>query len=183
LQVKRHIASRSLALVLQGVPAAYIHGIIGTSNDHELANKTGVNRDVNRGIIDSASFAEALKDPQSKNALLRENNSRLMLLRTRERAFHPHGNQRVLMTSPAVFTVFRTSPEGDQHVLTMTNVTNRGCTIAIPLSELALEETRWCNLLSEKEWNAENGKLSISLQPYDVMWLKPLSELTEGEST
>jgi sucrose phosphorylase len=182
-QVKRYIASRSIALVLQGVPATYIHGAVGTPNDHNLAKQTGVNRDVNRSPIDSRTFAEVLKDPQSKNSLLRENNSRLMLIRTRERAFHPHGAQRVLMPSPAVFSVFRTSPEGDQHVLAMTNVTNRECTIEIPLSECALEETRWCDLLNEKTWNAENDKLSIPLQPYDVIWLKPLSELKEGEST
>jgi sucrose phosphorylase len=183
LQVKRHIASRSIAFVLQGVPAAYIHGMVGTSNDHELAKKTGVNRDVNRGVIDSTAFAEALKDPRSKNALLRESNTRLSLTRTGERAFHPHGGQRVLMTSPAVFTVFRTSPEGDQHVLTITNITHRECTIEIPLSELTLEETRWFDLLGKKEWQAARNKLTITLQPYDLMWLKPLRELKEREST
>jgi sucrose phosphorylase len=179
-QVKRYIASRSIALVLQGVPATYIHGAVGTPNDHNLAKKTGVNRDVNRGPIDSRVFAEALKDPRSKNSLLRKNNSRLMLIRTSQRSFHPHGGQRVLMTSPAVFTVLRTSPEGDQHVLAMTNVTNNECTIEILLSELSLEETRWYDLVNEKEWESENSTLSITLQPYDVMWLKPLSELKNG---
>ena len=84
------------------------------------------------------------------------------------------------MTSPAVFTVLRTSPEGDQHVLAMTNVTNNECTIEILLSELSLEETRWYDLVNEKEWESENSTLSITLQPYDVMWLKPLSELKNG---
>ena len=87
------------------------------------------------------------------------------------------------MISPAVFTVFRTSPEGDQHILAMTNVTNNKCTIEIPLSELTVEETRWFDLVNKKEWKAENSKLSITLQPYDVVWLKPVSELKEGEST
>jgi sucrose phosphorylase len=181
LQVKRYIASRSIAMVLQGVPAAYIHGIVGTPNDHNLAKQTGVNRDVNRGAIDSKALAEALKDPRSKNALLRKNNSRLMLIRTSQRSFHPHGGQRVLMTSPAIFTVLRTSPEGDEHLLTMTNVTKDECTIEIPLSELSLEETRWYDLVNEKEWKAENSALSITLQPYDVMWLKPLSEIKNGD--
>ena len=85
------------------------------------------------------------------------------------------------MTSTSVFTVCRTSPEGDEHVLTMTNVTNEECTIEIPLSELALEETRWYDLVSEKEWKTENNKFPISLQPYDVIWLKPMSELKERD--
>jgi sucrose phosphorylase len=176
-QVKRYIATRSITMVLQGVPAAYIHGIVGTGNDHELVKKTGVKRDVNRGVIDSKQMTEALKDPHSKNSYLRQGNRQLTRTRTSQRAFHPHGDQRVLIISPDIFTVFRTSPEGDQHILTMTNVTNKKCTIEIPLSDLTVEETRWYDLLNKKEWKAEKKKLSITLQPYDVVWLKPHCEM------
>jgi len=178
-QVKRYIASRSIAMVLQGVPASYLHGIIGTCNDHELVKKTGVKRDVNRGVIDSKQMAEVLKDPQSKNSYLRKGNRQLVLTRTRQRAFHPHGDQRVLMISPNIFIVLRTSPEGDQHILAMTNVTSRECSVEIPLLELKIGETRWYDLLSEKEWRTKNKRLSITLQPYDVVWLKPVNEIRE----
>jgi sucrose phosphorylase len=180
-QVKRYSASRSLLLALQGVPASYIHGLMGTSNDHNLAKKTGVNRDVNRGTVDIEKLAKAYKNPKSKNALLRKNNIRLAQIRIRQRAFHPHGNQCLLMISPAVFTVFRTSPEGDQHILAMTNVTNNACEIAIPLSELSVEESRWFDLVGKKELQVENKKLSVSFEPYDVIWLKPVNELKEGD--
>ena len=176
-QVKRYIASRSIAMVLQGVPAAYLHGIIGTPNDHNLFEKTGVRRDVNRGVIDSRALADALKDPHSKNSYLRQGHRPLVLTRTSQRAFHPHGDQKVLMISPAVFTVFRTSPEGDQHILAMTNATSRTCNMEIPLSDLIVEETRWYDLINKKEWKTEKKKLSITLQPYDVMWLKPCCEM------
>jgi len=181
LQVKRHLASRSLALVIQGVPGIYLHGVIGTSNDHELAEKTKSRRDINRGVIDIRAFAESLKNPNSKMALIREANRRFSLTRTSERAFHPHGDQRVLMISPNVFTVFRTSPEGDQHILTMTNVTSRECSMELPLLELNMEETRWHDLLSEKEWIAKNKKMSLTFKPYDVIWLKPFSEFKESD--
>jgi len=78
------------------------------------------------------------------------------------------------MISPDVFTVLRTSPEGDQRILAMTNVTSRVCRIEIPLSEFNLKETRWYDLINEKEWAAKNKKLSITLQPYDVVWLRPI---------
>jgi sucrose phosphorylase len=178
-QVKRYIASRSIAMVLQGVPAAYLHGIIGTPNDHNLFKKTGVKRDVNRGVIDSRALAETLKDPHSKNSYLRQRHRPLVLTRTSQRAFHPHGDQKVLMISPNIFIVLRTSPKGDQHILAMTNVTNKTCTIEIPFSELIVEETRWYDLINKKEWKTEKKKLSITLQPYDVMWLKPVSETRE----
>ena len=35
LQVRRYLASRSISLVLKGVPGIYVHGAIGTTNDHE----------------------------------------------------------------------------------------------------------------------------------------------------
>lgn len=179
LQVRRYVASRSIALVLQGVPAVYVHGVLGTPNDHELVKKTEHNRDINRGAIDSASPQFSFKDPNSKLSLLRRYGSKLNLTRTRHRAFHPHGDQRVLMISPDVFTVLRTSPEKDQHILTMTNVTNRACSVEIPIHDLKIEEKRWYDLLTEKEWMAEGKKLSVNLQPYDVIWLTPSSDCRE----
>jgi hypothetical protein len=177
LQVKRYFASRSIQLVIQGIPAVYAHGAIGTPNDHDLVRNTKHNRDVNRGVIDSNAVVDDLKDPHSKISIISREGPKFNLTHTKQRAFHPNGPQYVLMISPDVFTVLRVSPESDQHILTMTNVTSRICTIEIPLSELSVQETRWHDLLSEKEWKAEGKELSITLQPYDVIWLKPSSEL------
>jgi len=176
IQVKRFMASRSIALVLQGVPAVYAHGAIGTPNDHELVKKTKQNRDINRGVVDSKLGEEALKDPDSKISLLRRELPKINLARTGHRAFHPLGYQRVLMISPDVFTVLRTSPEKDHHILTLTNVTGRTCHMEIPLSELNIDETIWYDLIGEKELTAKDKRLALTLQPYDVMWLKPQSE-------
>ncbi len=143
-------------------------------NDHELVKKTNHNRDVNRGLIDPDRFAEELKDPGSKRSHLARMGRRYNLTRTRERAFHPQGDQHVIMVSPDVFAVLRTSPEGDERILTMTNVTPRESRVEIPLSELNVQETRWHDLIGEKEWIVENERLSVTLEPYEVVWLKPL---------
>jgi sucrose phosphorylase len=179
-QVKRYLASRSISLMIQGVPGVYIHGMAGTPNDHELVRTADVRRDVNRGVIDREAIAEGLKVPNSKISLIRRYGSKMHLGRTRQRAFHPRGGQRVLMKSPDIFTVIRTSPEGDQHIVAMTNVTSKASRIEMTLSELGMEETRWYDLLGEKEWTAKNARLSVTFQPYDVIWLKPQSELKES---
>ena len=173
LQVRRYVASRSIALVLQGIPAIYAHGTIGTPNDYNSVEKSQQNRDINRGVIDSMSLALDFKDPNSKLSLLRFYASKLYHTRTKNRAFHPHGKQQVLMISPDVFTVLRTSPENDQHILTMTNVSNRVCHIEIPLDELKIEDKNWFDLILEKEWSVTGKKLLLELQPYDVIWLTP----------
>jgi sucrose phosphorylase len=79
-QVKRYVASRSIALVLQGVPAIYAHGALGTPNDYESVKKTGHNRDINRGVIDSNKAPEGFKDPNSKLSLIRSHFSKINLI-------------------------------------------------------------------------------------------------------
>jgi len=175
-QVKRYIASRSIALVLQGVPGIYAHGAVGSSNDHEAVQRTKVKRDVNRAVIHVEQITERLKYPGSRIALLARHWPVLSLTRTRERAFHPQGDQRVLMTSPHVFTVLRTSPEGDQYVLTMTNVANKACDVEVSLSDLGLDALHWHDLTGDRPVAAGSKTLAIHLQPYDVVWLKAIEE-------
>jgi sucrose phosphorylase len=156
LQVKRYLASRSIALVLQGVPGFYIHGLAATKNDHALVRKTNHRRDINRGILESSAAAEDLKDPTSRLYLIRKSASRLHLTRTRERAFHPHGDQRILMISPGILGVLRTSLERTEHILTLTNVTPRPCNVEIALADVGVSETRWRDLIGE--WVESPGR-------------------------
>lgn len=83
------------------------------------------------------------------------------------------------MASSDVFTVFRTSPEGDRHILTMTNVTSRETTLEVTLSDINMKETEWYDIVNDREWNAEDGVLTITMDPYDMVWLKPRSEVEE----
>ncbi len=177
-QVKRFVASRSIALVLQGVPAIYVHGLIGTPNDIEAVKSTRLKRDINRHVFDSETFlAKALKDSKSKLFHINWQFGRILSIRTRQRAFHPNGAQKILMISPHVFAVLRVSPEKDQHILTLTNVTDRLFNIKIPLSELGTKEKYWNDLINGCEFIAEDEKLHITLEPYDVLWLETVGEI------
>lgn len=172
-QVKRFVASRVIALVLQGVPGIYLHSLIGTRNDIKAVMATKSKRDINRTVIDGKAITEALKDPLSKLSRIGREFGRLIAIRTKKRAFHPNGAQHILMISSDIFTILRISPEGDQYILTLTNVTNRASRIEVSLSQIGIRETRWYDLVSGMEWLAENQRLYLSLQPYDVMWLEP----------
>ncbi len=172
LQVARYLASRSIALVLRGVPGIYIHGALGTANDYGAAEASGVNRDVNRGIIDAREVEKALKDPTSKLSLLFSQGREQILVRRRERAFHPCGGQKVLYLSPRVFALVRTSPEGDESILTLTGVTGEAVPLKIPLDELGVRNG-WCrDLLSGRAHRVQGGVLSLTLEPYGRIWLK-----------
>jgi glycosidase len=181
LQVRRYLASRSISLVLKGVPGIYVHGAIGTANDHERVRKTGVKRDVNRGVIDARTVEEDLRNPNSKISLLRSYASRINLIRTQNRAFHPRGKQKVFELSHHAFVVLRTSPEGNDHVLALTNVTGKELQLEISLKALGFDEKLWVDLIGEKHWEVVGSRLQVVLRPYDVAWLKPSKEV-EGKS-
>ena len=116
-QVKRFLASRSISLVLRGVPGIYFHGLIGTSNDTEAVLKTKSKRDINRKVIDLKTLNKSKNDPHSKLSHIILQGAKLLEFRVRQSAFHPNGDQQILSVSPDVFAVLRVSPNARQHIL------------------------------------------------------------------
>lgn len=177
LQIRRLHAARSISLVLRGIPGMYLLGLIGKRNDAEAAKLIQSKRAINRTVLDARILDEQVRDPNSKLSRIFEmslyNDKRVLY-----RAFHPNGNQKILMLRPEIFAVLRTSPEGDQHILALTNVANRHISVEVPLSRLDVEDTQWHDIVAEKDYQAVQGKLTLALEPYDVLWLISAREFT-----
>ncbi|MDJ0573446.1 MAG: alpha-amylase family glycosyl hydrolase [Pleurocapsa sp. MO_192.B19] len=192
IQIKRFVASRSLALVLKGVPGIYLHGLIGTSNDVDTVIKTKSKRDINRQIISESSLDEELKLPNSKLSRLTQALGKLLEIRVRQRAFHPQGEQQILTLSDKCFIVLRVAPDCEEHLLTVTNVSNQVCQLEIPLAELKLNNSKsvvcnspennsyWYDLIGNRGWKVQQQKIFLILHPYDVVWLVPYVELEKS---
>ena len=178
-QVKRYVASRSIALVLRGVPGIYFHGLIGTPNNIGDVLKTKTKRDINRKVLNAEDLLEHSQNPKSRLRLIAYNFGELIAIRRQHTAFHPNGEQRILALAPEVFALLRISPQGDRHILTLTNVTPRTCQLEIPLSSIGVEETQWYDLVRQRGWIAQAQTLNLTLQPYDVVWLIPFVELEQ----
>jgi sucrose phosphorylase len=176
-QVKRFVASRSIALVLRGVPGIYFHGLVGTKNDIDAVLRTKVKRDINRRILDERALLEKTKDPQSKLSHISYQLGRLMELRVRYCAFHPNGEQKIFMLSPEFFAVLRISPGCEEHILCLTSVVNKVSRIQLTLSEIGVDEAHWYDLYGKRGWVAKDNTLDLLFQPYDVAWLIPFPEL------
>ena len=181
LQVSRFIASRSLSLTLPGVPGIYVHGLLGTENRPEVVRETGSKRDINRLPIHRGTIAKDLGNPESKLSLIADGLSKILLLRTHQRAFHPHGPRRILTISKQVFSILRTSPEGDQHILAMTNISKEQAEAVFAISELGVQELEWHDLIRGGRYRADEGMLRVAMAPYQIVWMKPLSELANGD--
>jgi sucrose phosphorylase len=174
-QVKRFVASRSIALVLQGVPGVYLHSLLGTRNDVESVLVSRSKRDINRTEIHVNSITDALQDSLSKISRISRELGRLLVLRTRRGAFHPNSDQKILIVSPDIFIVVRKKSE-KKLAIAMTNVTDRTSLIEISLLDIGTTITHWFDIVSKVEWMADKGVLYLTLQPYDIVWLEPFRE-------
>lgn len=172
-QIDRYLASRSIALVIRGVPGIYIHGLLGSVNDYKAFKASGHKRDINRAVINTADVEKELLDPGSKLSLLFSRGLGLLRARREERAFHPRGSQKVLMLSPGVFAVLRISPDGSERIIALTGVSPHPLEIEINLKDTGSEQSRWKDILGGSEWKSDGDILRIAIKPYGIVWLKP----------
>jgi sucrose phosphorylase len=142
-----------------------------------LALETKVKRDVNRPALDYEYLIRALAEPGSKVNLVSEHLRHLFRIRTLHAAFHPSGPQRVLSLSPSLFSLLRTSPDGESHVICIINITNRQIEAAVDVAELGFDCLSWFDLLGGRGWQTSSGNLRLEVAAYEVLWLAPFHEL------
>ncbi|HRY29302.1 MAG TPA: protein kinase, partial [Elusimicrobiota bacterium] len=172
LQTRRFLAARAIALLLRGVPAIYLHGLLGSSNDVEAARRTGVNRDVNRRNISQAELDDALRNPATRTFRVFTSLKKMLAARARHKAFHPQGKQTVLALNPGVFAVLRESPDGREKILGLVEVAGKTHRLPIDPEILGAEEGRpLTDAFARSAVDFKDG--SVSLAPYQVLWLTP----------
>jgi glucosylglycerate phosphorylase len=123
LQVNRFLTAQAIMLSLRGVPGIYFHSLFGSRGWTEGVNLTHQNRTINRQKLERSNLESELADPNSLRSQVFERFRQLLFHRAASPAFHPQGGQKVLDEGPQVFAVLRSSPNGDNHVLCLHNVT------------------------------------------------------------
>jgi glucosylglycerate phosphorylase len=168
LQVARYLASRSIALVLQGVPGVYLPAIVGSLErvtDHSLLDEP---RSINRTLVTEERLFDRLTNPESAYHEVMVRFREMLSARVSHRAFHPNASQRVIESPSTVFALERIHPDTQTPVWCFTNVT----AVALCFT-LETRHTLWRDLLSARFFRAQNGVLRLSLEPYEVLWLEP----------
>jgi sucrose phosphorylase len=154
-----------------------VQSMVGSRSDVRLALRTKVKRDVNRATLDASILELNLKEPGSKLNLLAAAMRRLMRTRVMHPAFHPNGGQQVLRCDKRVFSLVRTTKDGNERVLCLTNVSNGPVTVLIPLADTGAEWVYWFDLIGGRGFTATEGTLQITLPPYEYVWLTPSREI------
>ncbi len=171
-KIKRFLASRSIALVMMGVPGVYLHGLLGSKNDAEAVLNEGQTRSISRRSFDRDSLYETVDDPETSTHKIAYGFGTMIWKRTLEKAFHPNAAQDVLNLSDTVFAVLRTSVDQSERILCITNVTSREQHITVDLSPLKLHSESLFDVLSEQALHPDGNTLNLKLAPYEVVWLK-----------
>jgi sucrose phosphorylase len=173
LQVARFIASRAIALVLRGVAGIYLPSLFGAKNDTAAVLAGAEPRSINRKTIDEQALYALLGERRSWAYRVATRFRRLVRRRIQTPAFHPNGGQSVLDAGEAVFAVRRTSPDGRQRVVALTNVTASPQRVALPAEALGGPATRWRDLITSRRLPGQPRGLEASLHAYEVLWLVP----------
>jgi sucrose phosphorylase len=167
-QFERFIASQTIMMGLEGIPAFYVHSLLGTGNDHEGVEKTGHNRAINRKRWDYEELRGLLDDPDTTHARVLAELKRRIILRAGQTAFHPNATQFTLQFGDKLFGFWRQSLDRDQSIFAIHNVTNEE--ISIPAVSINLiTGMAWKDLLSGEAIDPARG--DIIFAPYQCRWI------------
>lgn len=171
LQVARFVASRSIALVLAGVPGIYLPSLFGSKNDIEAVRAGEGARAINRDTLDLSALNRLLRDHRTWVSKVARAFVRLLRVRVGTPAFHPNAPQRVLATHAHVFAVLRGRTGESGLVLALTNVTGTEQIFHCDAPLLGQRCSRARDLLGRQVVEIRRGRLEVRLAPYAVRWL------------
>jgi sucrose phosphorylase len=170
-QVDRFVAAHAIMLALVGVPGIYFHSLFGSRGWLEGVTLTGRNRTINRQKLDQAELEEMLSDPHSLRSAVFNRLAALLRARAGHPAFHPNGTQHVLELDDRLFALLRISPDGQQPVLCVQNVSADTVLANIDPRSLPFESGEpLVDLVNHESYKWDQIQ-SLLISPYQVLWL------------
>ena len=167
-QLARFECAHAIMLALEGIPAVYIHSVLGTPNDYEGLARTGRYRSINRRSWSREALEAALKDSSSLQAQAFQSLTSLLKLRRKQKAFHPNAIQFTMQLGLETFGIWRQSIDRDQDIFCVSNVTREPRDVELENINLVSTE-RWADLISGDA--IEEGQSTLRLKPYQTVWL------------
>ena len=169
IQVDRYTACAALGLVLRGVPAFYINGLLGVPNRLD-PRQLDENRSINREQFDETALYAELDERGNQMRLVLERLLHLIALRTREPAFAPGGPPLEVLDSPDP-VVAVVAAGGGRRVLAVTNVSGLPQRLRLERALFPVRN-RVRELITGVEVPVpEAAPWELSLAAYEVRWL------------
>lgn len=162
-QNERFICSQAIMMAMKGVPAFYIHSLLGTHNCEDGVAKTGINRTINRKKWQQAELYGLLQTETGHQFILKSLKG-LIDIRKSCPAFHPACSQEIHDLGPSFFCIVRDKGE----LISVSNISSGEQELY--LSQILTSGITYTDLISGKTF-PDNGDLTIWLAPYQTIWL------------
>lgn len=172
-KVDRFTASRSIALVLQGVPGIYLPSITGSQVEPMEVSEITEPRAINRRNLSERAMIESLMDPDSIAYRVASRFRQLAEHRVAIPALHPGARQKLVPTDGTVFVLWRRSLDGASVLLALVNVTGQQQHVDVPCALLEVQNPSWKDRFTGSRFGCCGDRLSATLSPYAVLWLEP----------
>lgn len=168
-QVRRFLLSQSIMVALQGMPGIYFHSLVGSRNDREAAERTGISRRINRRKFHLDELKQELKEPGSLRQQVYGGYRQLVTARGAIRAFAPKAAQKILSLDPRVFAILRRDEGTGQTVLALHNLSGQRVPVDLSLSR---ENAMMTSLVHGPARDRIDLKEHpLLLHPYETLWL------------
>lgn len=167
-QVDRFLASQTIMMSLEGIPAFYIQSFLASENDEALAAATGQNRSLNRTQWRMEDIDAQLASEETPMARIFSEMHRRITIRKSQKAFHPDATQFTLHIKPGMFGFWRLSLDRRQSLFVVTNIT--ADTKILGLRDINLyADAQWVDLLSGMHVRPDDEELELA--PYQTVWI------------
>jgi len=167
-QMQRFICAHTVMLALEGIPAFYIHSLLGTENDHDRVAREGHNRAINRHQWDSKALEDELESTSSHHHQVLKQLKKVINIRKQQPAFHPNATQFTLHINDQVFAFWRQSIDRRQSIFCLNNISDQTQTVVLSSINLIVTD-RWHDLISGVDINSNSGE--IVMAPYQTLWI------------
>jgi len=164
-RAEKFLASQAIQYCLPGVPATYIHSLLGSRNWTAGVRLTGRARTINREKLNLERVAAELEDPRSFRSRVFYPYRQLIRTRVRQPAFHPNADADILELDHRLFAV-RRSCRG-QTIYAVTNISPG--TVHVPRQALGAP-SELVDLVTGERWL---GGRDLTIRPYQYAWLQP----------
>lgn len=179
-EAKRFLAFYTLAFALMGrnVKSVYFNDLSGLPNDLQRMKRTGEYRDIKRTRSGYPDLTAKISGKKGFYSVVARGMDALIHIVDHDRSLYPEGNDAEVLPSGnrAVAMAFN---RFQKHLsLTIINTTGEKQHIDTDLSALIARNgpsrvTRWIDLFENNAFGIKKNILSISLDPYDRLWLNP----------
>jgi sucrose phosphorylase len=161
-QAQKFLATQAVQYALPGVPATYIHSLLGSRNWLEGVAQTGRARTINREKLEVEEVESQLNDAGSFRSRVFFPYLDLIKIRKKQSAFHPNASFEIMDIDPKVFAIKRQSK--NQTLVALTNISSKPAPVSVKDSGLP---DQVADLLTGEKFNID----AFELKPFQYLWL------------